>query len=128
MILLYTHAVFMCIGFLFLLTGFIIVRFMKRKAWWLKIHRLWGMLGGSCAALGSCAVVLDIALAGGQHLRIPHSYIGIVAVVLVITVSVLGFMQFRFREHIQAIKRLHIWSGRITLVLMFINIMLGFSN
>lgn len=126
--LLYAHAGLMCIGFLFLLAGFIIVRFMKRKVWWLKIHRVCGISGASCAVLGFCAAFLDIALAGGQHLSIPHSYIGIVAVILVIAAPVLGFMQFRFREHMRAIKRLHIWSGRTALVLMLINIMLGLSG
>lgn len=125
--LLYTHAGFMCIGFLFLLTGFIIVCFMKRKSWWLKIHRLCGILGGSCAVLGLCAVTLDIVLAGGQHFRIPHSYIGAVVVILVAAAPFLGFMQFRSRQHVKAIKGLHIWSGRIALLLMFINIVLGIS-
>jgi len=127
MILLYTHASLMCVGFMFLLAGFIIVRFMKRKTWWLKVHRLCGITGASCVIMGLSAVALDIFFAGGQHLRIPHSYIGIVAVVLAVATPFLGFMQFRFREHIQAIKGLHIWSGRITLLLMFINITLGLS-
>jgi len=125
--LLYTHAGFMCIGFMFLLAGFIVARFMKRKTWWLKAHRLCGMLGGSCAVPGFCAVVLDIVLAGGQHLRTPHGYIGVVAVILAVAAPLLGFMQFRFREHIQAIRRLHVWSGRIVLILMLINIILGLA-
>jgi len=124
MTLLYTHAGLMCIGFAFLLAGFIVVRFMKRKTWWLKVHRLCGILGGSCAVLGFCAVALGIVSAGGQHLRIPHSYIGVVAVILVVAAPFLGFMQFRFREHIQVIRRLHVWSGRIVLILMLINIAL----
>jgi hypothetical protein len=125
MILLYVHAGLMCTGFLFLLMGFAVVRFMKRKTWWLKIHKLLAIPGASCAVLGFCAVVLDIALAGGQHLRTPHSYIGVVVVILIIAAPVLGFMQFRFRQHVRAIKGLHIWSGRIVLILMLINIMLG---
>lgn len=125
---LYAHAVLMCIGFLFFLAGFVIVRFMKRELWWLTIHKACGISGASCAVLGFCAVFLDIALAGGLHLSTVHGYIGIIALMLAITAPVLGFMQFRFREHIQAVKRLHIWSGRIALILMLINIMLGLSG
>ena len=124
---LYAHAVLMCIGFLFLLAGFVIARFMKRKLWWLTIHKACGISGASCAVLGFCAVFLDIALARGQHLSIPHSYVGIAAVILAVAAPVLGLMQFRFREHIRAVKGLHIWSGRIALILMLINIIVGFS-
>lgn len=121
---LYAHAVLMCIGFLFLLAGFVVVRFMKRKVWRLTIHKACGISGASCAVLGFCAVFLDIALARGQHLSTPHGYVGIAAVVLAIAAPVLGFIQFRFREHIRAVKGLHIWSGRIALILMLINIIL----
>lgn len=127
MMLLYTHAGLMCIGFAFLLAGFIVVRFMKEKAWWLKAHRLCGILGGSCAVLGFCAAVLDIVLAGGRHLRILHSYIGVIAVVLAVAAPFLGFMQFRYREQIKVIRGLHVWSGRTTLILMLINIVLGIT-
>ncbi|OPY74047.1 MAG: Eukaryotic cytochrome b561 [Syntrophorhabdus sp. PtaU1.Bin058] len=127
MMLSYAHAGLMCIGFAFLLAGFIVVRFMKGRAWWLKVHRLCGIVGGSCTVMGFCAVVLDIVLAGGRHLRILHGYIGVVAVVLAVAAPLLGFMQFRFREHIRVIRRLHVWSGRITLLLMFVNIILGLS-
>ena len=125
---LYAHAVLMCIGFLFLLAGFVIVRFMKRKVWRLTIHKVCGTSGALCAALGFCAVFLDIALAGGQHLSIPHSYVGIAAVVLAIAAPVLGLMQFRARQRVKVVRGLHIWSGRTALVLMFINIILGFSG
>ncbi|HOE15802.1 MAG TPA: hypothetical protein PLX02_00155 [Syntrophorhabdaceae bacterium] len=124
MVFLYAHAILMCTGFLFLFTGLIIARTMKRKAWWLKLHRMCGISGASCAALGFCVVFLDIALAGGQHLSTPHGYIGIVAVVLAIAAPVLGFMQFRAGRRAKVIKGFHIWSGRIALLLMLINIIL----
>ncbi len=127
MLLLYVHAWFMCTGSLLILMGFAVVRFMKRKTWWLKFHKLLAIPGASCAVLGFCAVVLDIALAGGQHLRTPHSHIGIAAVILLIAVPVLGFMQFRFIQHVRAIKGLHIWSGRTALILMLANILIGLS-
>lgn len=124
---LYAHAVLMCIGFLFLLAGFVIVRFMKRRVWRLTIHKVCGISGASCAVLGFCAVFLDIALARGQHLSTPHGYIGIIAVILAIAAPVLGFMQFRAGQLVKVIKGLHIWSGRIALILMLINIILGLS-
>jgi len=127
MLLLYIHAVLMCTGFLLLMSGFCIARFFKRKVWWLKIHTLCGIVGAASVLTGFFAVVLDISLGGGQHFRIPHSYIGGAGVPLAIVAPILGFMQFKVGKEFMGIKQLHTWSGKTLLFLLLANSMVGFS-
>lgn len=123
--LLYVHAVLMCIAFLLLLCGFLVARFLKRKSYWLKIHRPFGITGTAIAVLGAIAISLQVYLTGGEHLSVPHSYLGIVIVFLTIVIPVIGFLQFRLRGKAATLRIIHIWSGRIALVLMLLNILAG---
>lgn len=121
----YVHAGLMSIGFLLLFFGFVLARYMKRKRWWLKVHRVFGVSGASLTLLGFFIVVLRIYLAGRPHFTIAHAYVGLVIVILALMIPVLGFMQFKIREVSGKIRPIHRFSGWLILILMMINIVLG---
>jgi hypothetical protein len=123
----YIHAGLVCVGLLFIASGYVVARFLKKRSWWLKVHRLCGILGASLVLAGLFAEVLDISLGGRRHFRIPHSYIGTIAGILVVATPVLGFMQFRVKQHLPVIRKLHVRVGRIVLLLLCINILVGLS-
>ena len=127
LVLMRTHAGLMFVGFLLFLTGFMIVRFMRRKRWWLKAHRALGITGAAIVILGLFAEALHISLAGMQHFKVPHAYIGIVVVFLALLTPVLGHLQFKFPKAVVPVKRLHITSGGTVLIIMAVNILLGLS-
>jgi hypothetical protein len=127
LVLMRTHAGLMFVGFLLFLAGFAIVRLMRRKRWWLKAHRALGITGAVIVVCGLFAEALHISLAGMQHLKVPHAYVGIVAVFLALVTPVLGHLQFKFPRSVTLLKRLHVTAGGTLLVLVAINIILGLS-
>ena len=125
--LLYAHAGLISLGFAALFAGAMVAALMRKRWWWLKTHRFLGLTGAIVVVLALFAVVLQISLTGRDHMRVPHSYIGVAAVILVVLTPVLGLLQFRIPGSAAKIRRAHVWSGRIALVLMFINILIGLS-
>lgn len=123
--LLRTHAGLMILAFCIMLTGAIIARFMKKKAWWFKVHRSLGITGAILVVLGLFAEALQISLMGRPHFTVPHSWIGIVAVGFAVLTLALGLVQTRVRKLATRLRGPHRWSGRLTLLLMLINIVLG---
>ena len=125
--LLYAHAGLISLGFAALFAGAMVAALMRKRWWWLKTHRFLGLTGAIVVVLALFAVVLQISLTGRDHMRVPHAYIGVAAVILVVLTPVLGLLQFRIPGSAAKIRRAHVWSGRIALVLMFINILIGLS-
>jgi hypothetical protein len=117
----------MITAWLSLLAAFVIVRFMRRKTWWLKAHRLAAILGACLVVLGLIVVVLDISMTKREHFAIPHAYVGYAAFVLAAVTPTLGQLQFLIRPRAARIRILHRWSGRVTLAIMVVNILLGLS-
>lgn len=119
--LIYAHALLMTLACIFFLCGFCLVRFFRRKPWWFKLHRVCGLSGSACVVIGFIMVFLSVSAGGGSHFATPHAYAGAVALCLSIATPVFGNMQFTRRQAMARFKTLHIWSGRITIVLMIVN-------
>jgi len=115
----------MILAFCIMLTGAIIARFMKKKAWWFRVHRSLGITGAILVVLGLFAEALQISLTGRPHFTVPHSWIGIVAVGFAVLTPALGLVQTRVRKLAPRLRGPHRWSGRLALLLMLINIVLG---
>jgi hypothetical protein len=70
-------------------------------------------------------MVLQITLTERAHLRVPHSWVGLVALIFILLTPTLGFLQFTLKNMAVKLKGFHRWSGRITICLMIINVVLG---
>jgi hypothetical protein len=126
-ILLRSHAVLMILALCIMGTGAIIARFMKKKTWWLKVHRALGITGVIFFIIAIFAIVLQITLTERVHFRVIHSWIGFVAFIFVLLTPTLGILQLKVRSVAFRLRSFHRWSGRITLCLIVINIVLGLS-
>lgn len=126
-LLLQTHAVLMILALCIMLAGGIIARFMKKKVWWLKIHRSLGITGVITFLVALFVIVLQITLTEREHFRIIHSWIGFVIFVFAVLTPTLGILQLKVRSVAIRLRSFHRWSGRITLCLMLINVFLGLS-
>jgi hypothetical protein len=126
-LLLRSHAGLMILALCIMLIGAIIARFMKKKAWWLKVHRSLGITGAILLLMAFFAIALQITLTERAHFRVLHSWIGVVAIGFAVLTPTLGILQFKVRNMAAKLRSPHRWSGRITLCLMFINILLGLS-
>jgi hypothetical protein len=124
-LLLQTHAVLMILAFCIMLAGAVIARFAKKKAWWLKVHRSLGITGAIFIIVALFAIALQITLTEREHFRVVHSWIGFSAFIFVVLTPTLGILQLKIRSMSARLRSLHRWSGRITLCLLLINIILG---
>jgi len=105
--------------------GMVIARTMKQKAWWLKAHRTLGIAGALILWTGVIMAIIVIDRSGGLHFNIPHAYAGLAVAMLAVATPAAGQMQFKIRAWALKLRTLHRWSGRLTLTLAGVNIILG---
>lgn len=118
------HAFFVSTGLVFMTAGVLTARRMKGKKWWLKAHKTIALLGASFALAGFLiAAYLVSTYLDTYFVREPHSYLGILSILLVIFTPIIGFMQFQLKD--KRIRAIHKWSGRATLAFVLANILAG---
>jgi len=81
--------------------------------------------------VGVGLAVYMIARTTGIHLRVVHSYFGLITVLLMICTPLLGHFMLKIRMNPSGVKRaraVHRWIGRVTLLLMAASIGLGLSQ
>ncbi len=113
--------------FLLMLTGMIIARFYKDTTWWFKRHKKIAPLGAVFSIIGLIMGFIMVSISSGVHFRVPHAFVGLLAISYAITTPVLGVAQFKIKKNKKKIRAAHRWSGRITIMLMFLNILFGIS-
>jgi cytochrome b561 len=122
------HGALMSTAFVLLFVGMFFPRYLKKKKWWLKTHRRIGISGAAIGVVGIGIAVYMISQTTGVHLRVPHSWIGILTVILIIFTSFLGHFMLKIRKAPARAKKaraVHRWIGRVTLLFMAATIVLG---
>jgi hypothetical protein len=122
------HGALMSIAFGLLFVGMFFPRYFKRKKWWLKTHRRIGIIGGAIGVVGIGTAIYMISQTTRMHLRVLHSYIGVITIVLIIFMPFLGHFMLKIRKVPSRAKRtraIHRWVGRVTLLFMAATIILG---
>jgi len=125
MVLFYIHAGMMSVGTILMSVGATIVWFMKNRRWWLRWHRIMGVSGICAFICGLAGAVIMISVSGGPHFRMPHTYLGLMAVFSATATLSLGFMMFIIRKKAAKIRSIHRWLGRSSLALALISISTG---
>jgi hypothetical protein len=120
------HAILMGAAFLAMLIGMFISRYGKGKKWWFKTHR-WLGRGGSMGALVALILsVVMISFTHGAHLSSLHAVLGAITIVLLLITPFLGArMMKREAKNKKAVRIVHRWMGRATLVMMAVTILFG---
>lgn len=121
------HGGFMVAAMLLMTAGALTARFMKKKGWWLKLHRSFETVGLAALLAGILAAVVMVSLFSGRHLALPHAWLGVIIVIGAAGTLAMGLLQFRMPTRTRKIRPLHRWSGRITIVLLIINILSGLT-
>jgi hypothetical protein len=100
--------------------GITVARFYRSKKWWLKTHRLLNLIGAGLALCGLSIAFIMVQASGGPHLRVSHGIFGALTLILVLVMPALGFSIFRSKDkkRIAALKRVHRWTGRLTILAM----------
>jgi hypothetical protein len=124
--LLLAHMAAMGLSFAIATAGMLIARYLKKKKWWLGAHRVFGIVGAALGASGLGVAVFMVAAASGIHLRIVHSWIGLIAILLFLLAPFLGQAFLKAKKEKKPFFRLaHRWGGRFALLLMLAAIVLG---
>ncbi|MCX8110976.1 MAG: cytochrome b561 domain-containing protein [Syntrophorhabdaceae bacterium] len=121
----YFHGFLMFIGFVAMIVGFITARFMKKKTWWLRLHKIVNIVGASSTFGGIIVMVIYISLTGGGHFNTIHAYLGFFIGFLSVITPVIGFLQIKAVRTRIKFRPIHRFSGRLLIILMFINIIMG---
>lgn len=119
------HVIFMSTAVILMSMGVGIARFLRKKKWWLKVHRILGILSALSTGLGLGAIIVFVENSGGRHLSIPHAWVGLVAILGAVSVPILGQAFLKLKGKKQALRFLHRWSGRVTVTLMGIAAFMG---
>ena len=121
------HAALMITGFFLLCTGMLIARYMKSRRSWLRVHKLMGLSGALVILSGLVVAIYMVSASTGAHFSVPHAYLGPIILIFAVMTPILGYAQFKPVGEVVKIRTIHRWSGRITLVLLLINILSGIS-
>jgi uncharacterized membrane protein YfcA len=117
------HAGCMLAGLSLLSAGAATARLMRDKGWWLRVHRRLGSAGTLCVLLGFMAALYMVSRQTGQHFSVPHAWLGLVTILVVLCTYTAGATQFKRKT--AGVRSLHRWSGRVTLVLLFLTVLSG---
>lgn len=125
-ILLTIHLSVRSLAFAFMTSGIFIARYLKKKRWWLKIHRWFGIAGASLAVVGLVVAIFMVSARSGIHLRVAHSWFGAVTTALIIVSPLFGQTFLKVKKDLKPLYRhVHRWVGRAAILLMFGTIVLG---
>jgi hypothetical protein len=122
------HGALMSTAFVLLFIGMFFPRYLKKKKWWLKTHRRIGISGAVIGVVGIGTAVYMISQTTGIHLRVLHSWIGLVTITLLIFTPFLGHFMLKIRKvpaRAKQVRAVHRWIGRVTLLFMAATIVLG---
>lgn len=118
------HVLLMAIGFILLVTGFIVARFHKTRSWY-KSHMTLEVCGVTCIIAGIFVGIYMVMLSGFPQLHNIHEMLGITTGILVITAIILGYCIKRATISKKIVQQSHRWLGRIVICLMIITIVFG---
>lgn len=123
------HMIIMLIFLLFIITGIITARYLKkRNPEWLKFHKLLMISGLAASIIGIGWIVFVVQVETGVHFRMPHAYLGLGTFLVTLGAPVLGY-KYTNRKPDKSRKPLlrifHIITGRVSLVLLIITIISG---
>ncbi|OPY08233.1 MAG: Eukaryotic cytochrome b561 [Syntrophaceae bacterium PtaB.Bin038] len=119
------HAGFMIAGLVLMTAGVTTARLMRKRPWWLRVHRALGACGALSVLFGVSAAVAMVAGFGGPHFQVLHAWVGAVAAFFAVATPALGQLQFVTRQRRAEVRKLHRWAGAMTLILLFLNILSG---
>ena len=121
----YVHAFVMTAGLLAMTAGVSVARFLRRKQWWLKIHRTAGIAGAVCLSIGFAAAVVMISQSGDGQFKVPHAWLGLATVLCAVAAPTLGHLQFKIRSKMQQLRLWHRRTGYVALILTLLSALSG---
>ncbi|NIP35749.1 MAG: hypothetical protein GWN18_09230, partial [Thermoplasmata archaeon] len=121
------HAIMMVAGMSLMLFGVTMIYSKNTKRFmgtWFHHHKNWMSVGVSAAGVGLIIGFYMIATTTGVHLRVPHTWIGLLALVFSFLNLSLGVAFLKSRKK-KVIKKYHRQVGRVAVGLMVLTVITG---
>lgn len=125
MILFKWHIALMSVGSALVASATLTAATQRRKRWWLGVHRAVGLAGVFLILAGDIVVVAAIVASGGEHFRVPHTWVGGATVFLAVATPILGFMSFRVRRRAVQLRLWHRLCGRLLAGAVLVTVLFG---
>ena len=119
----FIHATLMAAGAIIMAVAAFIAMTQRKKRWWIKVHRPFGIAGALSMMAGIIAIALMSDSRGSSLIPEIHGIIGISALALVCTAPILGMLIFRLKK--KWMRPAHRWAGRSAILIAFTNLALG---
>ncbi|NYT17089.1 MAG: hypothetical protein GKC06_03655 [Methanomicrobiales archaeon] len=122
------HALLMTAGFICIMVAGLLPVYGKRIAGWYRIHVASGVIGGILVILAVSMVFTVPYLSAIPSAFLVHVVIGVLLALTLLITLLLALVRSRVAGSRKAtVRTAHLWMGRIFIVLVVINILLGLT-
>lgn len=119
------HMGLILVGFACIGSAVFIARTRRSTPAWFRMHKGLSHAGAGFVVAGLGVAMYMVAVSGGPHLRVPHAYIGGIAVLGAVTVLAAGIAKVYLKSRKPIVRSLHIRMGYLTAGLMAAGIATG---
>ncbi len=119
------HAILMAAGFLCFLAGALFPAFLKEMSGWFRYHTHLESAGTIFTVAALAIAFYMVSISGGPHIRVPHAYLGLLILAVLLATVSLALLRKRARPYTMQVIAAHRWMGRLLIVLMAVNIYSG---
>lgn len=122
------HALLMTTGFICIMTAGLLPVYGKRIAGWYRIHIASAVVGSILVILAVSMVFAVPYLSAIPSAFLVHVVLGVLLVLSLLTALLLALLRSRVSGSRKAtVRTAHLWMGRVFIVLVVINILLGLT-
>jgi len=120
------HAIFMSLAMIFLAAAFFCVVYKKRlKKRYLKYHHWLGTTGVAFATIGLIISVYMVAQLESGHIRVAHSVIASIDLVLAFTALAMGIVFQTRKDMKRKVRKPHMYVGALAMLMMAVTVIVG---
>jgi uncharacterized membrane protein YidH (DUF202 family) len=112
-------------AFMVLIITAILQRLFKTKNWRLKGHKLLGGLSAIIVLIGFSIAFYYVSSYSATHFNYVHAYVGLLAIILSILVSIIGYERNLWKTNRIGFRNIHIAIAVIVAIVMIIAIVMG---
>ncbi len=121
------HATFMFLSLVVVFSAMIYARYYRKDSTWINKHKYIAVSGVILGLIGvSLSIYMVSSTVGSFQLRLPHSYLGLIVLLMLLITPLLGWLQFKLKKQSKVkVRTIHKWFGRITIALLLLNVLFG---
>ena len=119
------HALLLATGFGFIILAGLLPVYGKRIAGWYRLHVSTAIIGSIASLIAIGLVFRTSYLSAGSSVFGIHVLLGLLLLVTLLAALVLALIRSRAGARKAAVRTAHLWAGRVFIVLVVVNILLG---